>query len=257
MAYRKLIICLIGLLLSGKVLAQRQYYIGLDIGPKFDQYKAEPSGSAPYTPNIKITNPLGATFGVVGGAILEDNYNFEVGIFKSDYKFHVDLIAPNGVTYFKNTPINTFTTYMIPVHFNKLHTWQGKYDKRCFVYGTGFTLLAGNNLGINETYTSPRIPINPLNSDEGEISYTVSDNVFDAKMIMLNLNLGYQYPINEFVNVNLSMNSKIGVAGSNFINISHSVPNTLPIRNTISSTGTSIQFNIGFRYFIDVEETTN
>lgn len=243
--------------LATHTLAQNDYYIGLDIGPKFDQYQLATGGTRPYHPSIKIYNPLAATFGVLAGALIEEKYQVEVGIYKSDFRVNIDLLTENGDVFFANTPINTFTTYMIPFNFNAVKTWQGKYEPRQFIYGTGVTMLAGTKMGLSETFISPEVPINPLNASEGSISYVISDNNFDAKIVMLNINIAYQYPINESVNINLGMNSKLGIAGNNYFDISHRTPNHAVVKNSIFTTGTSIQFNIGFRYFLNSEEVTN
>ncbi len=112
-------------------------------------------GTRPYHPSIKIYNQMAATFGVVGGAIVEERYQVEVGIYKSDYRVNVDLLTESGDVYFANTPINTFTSYMVPFNFNVVKTWQGKYEPRHFIYGTGVTLLAGTKMGLTETFFSP------------------------------------------------------------------------------------------------------
>ncbi|MFT5480345.1 MAG: hypothetical protein ACI9UJ_000939 [bacterium] len=242
--------------LATKSLAQNDYYIGLDIGPKFDQYQLATGGARPYQPSIKLYNPMAATFGVLAGALIEEKYQVEVGIYKSDYRVNIDLITESGDIFFANTPINTFTSYMVPFNFNAVKTWQGKYEPRHFIYGTGVTMLAGTKMGLAETFISPEVPINPLNASEGSISYVISNNSFDAKILMLNVNIGYQYPINESVNISLAMNSKIGIAGNNYFDIVHRTPNHAEVKNSIFTTGTSIQFNIGFRYFLNSEEVT-
>ena len=109
---------------------------------------------------------------------------------------------------------------------------------------------------MTETFFSPEVPINPLNASAGSISYIITDNSFDAKIVMLNINVGYQYPINEAVNINIGMNSKLGIAGNNYFDITHRTPNHASVRNSIFTTGTSLQFNIGFRYYLDAEEET-
>lgn len=257
MARNFILFCLTLTIFTTQAWAQKSYYIGLDIGPKFDQYKLATGGTRPYHPSINVYNQMAATFGVLGGALLEDKYQVELGIYKSDYRVNIDLLTENGDKYFANTPINTFTTYMIPFNFNAVKSWQGTYEPRYFIYGTGVTMLAGTKMGIEETFYSPEVPINPLNASDGSISYVISNNSFDAKIIMLNINLGYQYPINESVNINVSMNSKLGIAGNNFFDITHSTPNHPSVRNSIYTTGTSLQFNIGFRYFLDPETETN
>ncbi|MFT5725600.1 MAG: hypothetical protein ACI9JN_002726 [Bacteroidia bacterium] len=256
MARKKITLALVCCLLSIYSSGQNDFYIGLDIGPKFDQYRLATGGTRPYHPSMKIYNPLAATFGIMGGIMLEDKYQVEIGIYKSDYRVNIDLLTENGDVFFANTPINTFTTYMIPFNFNAVKTWQGTYEPRHFIYGTGFTILAGTKMGLSETFVSPEVPINPLNSSEGSISYVISNNSFDAKIIMLNLNLGYQYPMNESVNINISMNSKIGIAGNNFFDITHKTPKHNAVKNSVYTTGTSVQFNIGFRYFITEETET-
>jgi len=253
---RKILIILILSVISQAATAQNDYYIGLDIGPKFDYYKLATGGARPYHPSIKIYNQMAATFGVVAGALVEEKYQVEVGIYKSDYRVNIDLLTESGDVYFANTPINTFTSYMIPFNFNAVKTWQGKYEPRHLIYGTGVTLLAGTKMGLTETFFSPEVPINPLNASAGSIAYVISDNTFDAKIVMLNLNISYQYPINEVVNINVGMNSKLGIAGNNYFDITHRTPNHASVKNSIFTTGTSLQFNIGFRYFLDAEEET-
>ncbi|MBO6518353.1 MAG: hypothetical protein JJ975_17595 [Bacteroidia bacterium] len=229
--------------------AQNVYYAGLEIGPKFDQYRLASGGNRPYSPSLSVSNQMAATFGILGGVKLEDRLLIEAGIYKSDYRVHIDVINEDGQRYFENTPINTFTSLMIPFNFNFIKTKQGKYEPQHLIIGTGFTLLANTKLGITETFVSPEILVDPFDVSKGTISYTVSNNQFDAKIFMLNLNLGYQYPINDFVNINVSMNTKLGVAGNNYFDITHRTPDHAQVRNSVFTSGTSIQFNIGFRYF--------
>ena len=118
MAKRKIFIILIISFVAQFASGQNDYYIGLDIGPKFDYYRLATGGTRPYHPSIKIYNQMAATFGVVGGAIVEERYQVEVGIYKSDYRVSVDLLTESGDVYFANTPINTFTSYMVPFNFN-------------------------------------------------------------------------------------------------------------------------------------------
>ena len=256
MAPKSIFIILLLGLVSTPAFTQNDYYIGLEIGPKFDYYKLATGGNRPYHPSINIYNQMAATFGLLGGAIVEEKYQIEVGIYKSDYRVNIDLLTENGDVYFANTPINTFTSYMVPFNFNAVKSWQGKYEPRHFIYGTGVTLLAGTKMGISETFYSPEVPINPLNASAGSISYVISDNSFDAKIVMLNINIGYQYPINESVNIHIGMNSKLGIAGNNYFDITHKTPNHAAIKNSIFTSGTSLQFNIGFRYFLDEEHDT-
>lgn len=234
---------------------ERTYYVGLDIGPKFDIYRLASGGTQPYSPNIKIHNHLAATFGILGGVKLDNKLLIEAGVYKSDYRVNIDIIDEQGRAFFVNTPINTFTSYMIPFHFNGIRTKQGKYEPMHFIYGTGFTVLAGTKRGIKETYFSPEVPVDPLDVNQGFVSYQVSNNSFSAKIVLVNINLGYQYPINDYVNINLAMNSKVGVAGSNYFDIQHNTPNH-KVTNSIFTKGTSIQFNIGFRYFILPDDQT-
>jgi hypothetical protein len=256
MEVKKVINTLIIIMLSITGFAQNQYYVGLDIGPKFDQYQLATGGSRPYHPSINVYNQMAATFGVLGGVTLEDKYQVEVGIYKSDYRVNIDLVTETGDEFFVNTPINTFTSYMIPFNFNAIKTWQGAYEPRHFIYGTGVTMLAGTKMGLDGTFISPAVPINPLNASEGSISYVISNNNFDAKILMLNINIGYQYPINESVNINVSMNSKLGISGNNYFDIEHRTPNHSSVVNSIFTTGTSLQFNIGFRYKLGSEAQT-
>ena len=251
MVVKRSITVLVIVLSALSIKAQSRYYIGLDIGPKFDLYRLASSGARPFDNSIEIANPMAATFGVTGGVLTQEGYQLEAGIYKSDYRVNVTLFTEDGGAYFTNTPINTFTSYMIPFNFNRVKSWQGKYEPRHLIFGTGFTLLAFTKLGIEETYFSPQVPIDPNNLNQGNISYTITDNGFNAQVVMLNLNIGYQYPINESVNISISANPKLGIAGNNFFDITHTTPNHAAIRNSIFTSGTSMQLNIGFRYFLD------
>ena len=87
MAKRKIFIILIISFVAQFASGQNDYYIGLDIGPKFDYYRLATGGTRPYHPSIKIYNQMAATFGVVGWSfIVEERYQVEVGIYKSDYR---------------------------------------------------------------------------------------------------------------------------------------------------------------------------
>jgi hypothetical protein len=233
-----------------------QYYIGLDIGPKFDQYRIENTGAKAYTPNLNITNPMAATFGVLGGVKIEDKIMVEAGIYKSDYRVNIELVAKDGSKHFSNTPINTFTSYMVPFNVNFIKSKQGKYEPQHFIFGTGFSLLARPKLGLTGRFASVASPLDPLDLTKGLVSYEIYDNDFDADLVLLNVNAAYQYPINEDVNIHIGINGKIGVAGKNFFKIDQKTPNNPTITNTVSSTGSSIQISIGFRYFIPQEDVT-
>ena len=248
------------LLVGFSVLASaqdKQFFIGLDIGPKFDQYRVESTGSKAYEPNLNISNPLAATFGVLGGIKIEDRIMVEAGIYKSDYRVNIELVAKDGSRHFSNTPINTFTSYMIPFNLNFIKSKQGKYEPQHFIFGTGFSLLARPRLGLEGRFYSVETPLDPLDLTKGLVSYEIYDNNFDADIVLLNLNAAYQYPINEDVNIHVGVNGRIGVAGKNFFKIDQKTPSNPTITNTISTSGSSLQLSIGFRYFIPQAEVIN
>ncbi|MCB9261510.1 MAG: hypothetical protein H6607_03980 [Flavobacteriales bacterium] len=235
-------------------MAQNQKYIGLDIGPKVDWYRLATGGSRPYSPSLNLHNPIGASFGIIGGIKIDNKILLETAIIKSDFRTNIDIINEDGKRYFVNTPINTFTSYMIPFNFNFIKPIQKKYDTHYWYSGIGITTLVKKKLGLDQTYISPEVFVDENDLTQGSIQYTITGNDFDADLIMFNLNAGYQYPLNEGIMINVSMQLRAGVAGNNFFDLTYKTPQYSAIQNTIYTSGSGIQFNIGFRYFIENED---
>lgn len=232
--------------------AQNQYYFGLDIGPKYDRYRLATGGTRPYAPSMQVRNDLGAFFGAVGGVILEEKFVMETGIYRSNFRAIFDLINEDGKRYFVNTPVNTFTAFMVPFIFSTRKAI-GSSGTTFLHLGGGISTLIGSKMGITEVFYSHAEPIDPEDLSKGNIAYTILENTFNAKILTANLNASLFYPVNESVAAILTFSGRVGVAGNNYVDIEHFTPDHQNVKNTIYTTGTGFQIQFGFRYFLRSE----
>ncbi|MFT4523434.1 MAG: hypothetical protein ACI8ZN_002387 [Bacteroidia bacterium] len=245
---------LVGLIAVGlNPKAQSTAYFGLDLGPKVDYYsQAAVGGSPSYQPNLRIHNDVAGVFGLVFGLKLDSNVWLETGLYKSNFRANFDIIGANGARYFDNTPVNTFTSFVIPINYRRIY----EVKKHMFpvpiylTYGTGLTFLGKQKLGLTEAYRSIAEPVNPADVSEGYVEYSIFKNEIRGKMMMLNLNAGVQYRVNSNLMVNILATYRYGISGANNMLITHKFADFEPITNKISTKGNELQLTFGFRYFL-------
>ncbi len=234
-------------LLPSAVSAQNSYFFGLDIGPKFDQYKLATGGTRPYDPSINLRNDIGAMFGVSFGVLVEDKLMLESGIYRSNFRAIFDIVNEGGQKYFINTPVNTFTSFMLPFNLN-VRKPIGRSEGTYVHLGGGFSTYFGTKRGITEVFYSHAEPVDPENFNKGNIAYIIRDNDFDAQLITLNLHTSFHFPVNEVVSGSMSVTGRLGVAGNNYVDIEHATPDYASIKNSFFTSGSGVQFLFGFRY---------
>jgi hypothetical protein len=239
---------LILLLLSTSAEAQNTYFFGLDIGPKYDQYVLGTAGTRPYDPSLNIRDDVGALFGISFGVLLNDHLMLESGIYRSNFRAIFDIVNDDKKEYFVNTPVNTFTANMVPVslYVRKPFT---RTEGAFIHFGGGFSTLLGTKKGLEEMFFSHAEPIDPEDLNKGTIAYTILNNKIDANIITINLSSSIHYPVNEAVAASVTVLGRLGIAGSNSVNIEHSTPNHSSVRNRFYTKGSGVQLQFGFRYF--------
>ena len=240
-------------ILTTSAVAQNQYFFGLDIGPKVDIYRLATGGSRPYSPSFRVKNDMGALFGVSAGAIVEEKIMLETGLYRSNFRAVIEIVNEENQTYFRNTPVNTFTAWFLPFNFNFRKPM--KNQKGGYLFGGfGASTLVGIKKGINEPYFSHGELVDPSDVNQGTIAYQINANAFDAKIVTINANGGVQYAINDQVFASAQLSLRMGVSGNNYVDFEHETPEQASVLNSIYTSGSGFQMQLGFRYLLGRDE---
>lgn len=235
-------------MMNGKAFSQKSYFFGFDIGPKIDFFRLE-EASNPYSPNIELDNDLAAAAGFTGGVLIEDRFLLETGIYRSNFKTRFKLFDEEGMVHFDKEPVSTLNAYLIPVSFclksqNAIPRWQ-------FFYGLGFNAMVSSTTAIDGTVVSVQSLKNPDDPSEGYMQYTLSGNSLAGNLVSLLATYRAFYAINDQLNFAFGIEGRYGATGDNFLNINHVSPLGRRVENVISTSGNALQFNLGFRYFLE------
>jgi|GEM_PF-1622284 len=251
---RLLISLLLVLVSSSSALAQdvREFYFGLDLGPKMDIYVHERS-SGEYKPNVEVLSDIGATAGIIGGVKINDQYLFEVGLYKNDYKVKMNFVSDQNNLFFKNTLINTITSVGVPISFNMkmkmsrpAHEWYA---------GVGFMPLLNVKTKQDVPFQSV---VEEIQNDQGvvtdKMAYSVSEQELDGDIVTANISLRYNYVLSRQLSFHVLGMVRMGVSGRNQFTTSHSTLNFTGIKNEFYTKGTGFNINVGFRFYLHDDE---
>jgi len=237
-------------LISQAADAQRLYFFGFDLGPKMDFYQLNPANNR-YNPNLQLKNDVAAMAGITAGVLIDDKFKLETGLYQSNFKTRFTITDDKGEEHFVNEPVNTFSSLMIPVTLNmRMTTTNPRWQ---FFYGLGFSTFINEQSGIDGFYQSPTSLVDADDPSKGAVQYIIYDNKFVGSLMTANLNAHALYSINDQLFLSLNLEGHYGVSGENFFRIAHKTEQNgeHDIENTVFSKGSAVQFNVGFRYFVD------
>lgn len=247
---RAILICILLVGFHGFTQAQKLYFFGFDLGPKMDFYQMNTTSNR-YAPNLQLQNDIAAMAGLTAGVLIDDRFKLETGLYQSNFKTRFTITDDKGEEHFNNEPVNTFSSLMIPVSLN-IRQELGNPRWQLF-YGIGFSTFINEESGIDGFYQSPTSLVDADYPDKGAVQYIIYDNKFVGSIMTANLNAHAMYAINDQLFLSLNLEGHYGVSGENFFRIAHKteINGEHDIENTVFSKGSAMQFNVGFRYFVD------
>ena len=229
--------------------AQNKYFLGLDIGPKFDFNQLSSSPNNGYSPSFENQNTLAAQFGVVGGIWIEDRRMLEAGLYRSNHQVKFTIVGENGERYFANSLVDTYSAIFVPFSLN--YNFSPGLQMTTFYGGIGASTLLGVQKGIDK-FSSPEVAESP-DQPNRLYSYRVENNSVTEGIMTVNAQLGFIKAINEYAYINLLLMGKLGVGNQNFVDVNSTTPSHNNIENSVISRGSGLVFNIGFRYLLNAE----
>jgi hypothetical protein len=242
-------IALLLCLWAGSTFGQNKYFVGLDIGPKFDFNQLSSSPNNGYSPSFDNHNPLAAQFGVAAGIWIEDRWMLEAGLYRSNHQVKFTILGENGERYFANSLVDTYSAIFVPFSLN--YNFSPGLHMTTFYGGLGASTLLGVRKGIDR-FSSPQVAESP-DQPNRVYFYEVENNSVTEGLMTVNAQIGFIKAINEYAYINLLLMGKLGVGNQNFVDVKSTTPSHSTIQNSVISRGSGILFNIGFRYILNAE----
>jgi hypothetical protein len=242
----RIIIFSLTLLVAIPAQAQKEWYFGLEIGPKYDHFKTTRSGSSSSSAKLEVVKDIAATAGAKLGVNVDERYNFELGLYRNNYNVAMAMTSSAGNQFFDKELVNTLNTYMVPLSFN-LH-FPLANDRQVFWFGGGLSLLLSPKTDFLGGYSSPTKIIEANGSIADQMQYNRYQHQLEGSIYTFNLTTGLDVAIYENIFLSLNFTGRIGMAGTDSYLIELN-DNSGKALYKISNNGTALQSCIGFKYF--------
>jgi hypothetical protein len=230
----------------------KEPYFGLDIGPKMDIY-VNSASSNQYKPNIEVLPDIGASAGIVGGFRINNEFLFELGLYKNDYKMKLNFISDQGNVFFRNSLVRTITSVGVPMSIN-LKLKRGSPQHQWYA-GVGFMALMNVKTDQETVFQSV---VEEIHNDRKEVidkmAYSVSEQEMNGAIVTANVSLRYNLLLSDRMMFHVMGTVRAGVSGRNEFTISHSTLNYSSVTNTFHTKGSGYNINLGFRFYLGFDE---
>lgn len=244
--YLKHFLICIAILVSIPAMAQKEWYFGLEIGPKYDHFKTTRSGSASSSAKIEIVKDMAATAGAKIGVNVDNRYNFELGLYRNNYNVGMALTSAKDNLLFEKELVNTLNSYMVPISFN-LH-FPLANNKQVFWFGGGLSLLLNPKTDFLGGYSSPTKTIESNGTVVDQLQYNRYQHQLEGSIYTFNLTTGLDVAIYENIFLSFNITGRIGIAGNDSYLVELN-DNSGKALYKVSNNGTALQTCIGFKYF--------
>lgn len=241
----------LAILVSNPAQAQKEWYFGLEIGPKYDHYSTSRSGSSSSSAKLEVVRDIAATAGAKLGVNVDSRFNFELGLYRNNYTVAMALTSSAGNLLFEKELVNTLNTYMVPLSFN-LHFPMAD-QKKVFWFGGGLSLLLSPKTDFLGGYSSPTKTIEANGSTVDQMQYNRYQHQLEGSIYTFNLTTGLDVAIYENIFLSLNITGRIGIAGTDsyLVELNDNAGKSL---YKVSSNGTALQSCFGFKYFFKTTE---
>lgn len=235
------------LLLSPAAWAQKEYYFGIQIGPKYDHFSLQKSGSSSSSASIDILGNMGATAGISAGINLDEKNTFETGIFRNNYVVNLAMTSSAGNQFFEKEVINTLNTYLIPLNFQRnfpLHS-----GKQVFWTGVGLAFLIGEKTDFVGSFKSETKVLEINGTTVDQMEYARYAHLLEGSIFTFNLNAGLDISLFENVFLSWGVAGRLGIAGNDQFLVELSDTDGKAVYR-IRNNGSALQTTVGFKYFM-------
>jgi hypothetical protein len=236
----------LALLAANPAQAQKEWYFGMELGPKYDHFKTTRSGTSTSGAKLEVVRDIAATAGAKIGVNVDDRFNFELGLYRNNYNVAMAITSSAGNLLFEKELVNTLNTYMVPLSFN-LH-FPLANQKQVFWFGGGLSLLLSPKTDFLGAYSSPTKTLEANGSIVDQMQYNRYQHLLEGSIYTFNLTTGLDVAIYENIFLSLNITGRIGIAGTDsyLVELNDNSGKSL---YKVSNNGTSIQSCFGFKYF--------
>jgi hypothetical protein len=230
--------------------AQKEWYGGIDIGPKYDLFRVIKMGNSAGNAKLKIIGDVAAIAGLKLGVNLDKKYTFQTGIYKNDYKVKFDLISSKNNLLFDNELVNTLNTYMIPI--NLMRRYPLSNEKQVFTVGFGFSFLVNEKTDLTGQRQSDIQTVENNGIVIDEMKYRLYKHALAGGIFTGNLFAGLDIALFERMFFSIEVCGRLGLSGNDEFSIDAVETKDIADETTtfkISNNGGAVQFVLGFKYF--------
>ncbi len=228
-------------------MAQKEYYFGFSLGPKYDHYSLTKSGSSGGSSEVQIIKDVGAVAGITIGINLDTKNSFEAGIFRNNYVSKFSVKSSAGNTLFDKEVINTLNSYQVPLNFN--HRIRSG-EKQIYWFGGGLSLLLNPKTDFLGSYSKTSELTNNNNQVIDKLTYTRYSHKMEGSIYCFNLQTGMDFAVAESIFLSIGLVGRLGIAGSDMFLIETEDSEGKGLFK-ISNNGSSGQILFGFKYFMN------
>ena len=226
--------------------AQKEWYFGLELGPKYDHFSTSRSGSSSSSAKLEIVRDIAATAGAKLGVNVDERYNFELGLYRNNYNVSMAMTSSMGNLLFEKELVNTLNTYMVPLSLN-LH-FPLANERQVFWFGGGLSLLMSPKTDFIGGYISPTKTLEANGSVVDQMQYNRYQHQLEGSIYTFNITTGLDVAIYENIFLSFNVTGRIGMAGTDSYLVELN-DNSGKALYKVSNNGTAIQTCIGFKYF--------
>ena len=230
--------------------AQKEWYGGIDLGPKYDHFSSTKSGASVGNAKLKIITDVAALAGLKLGVNLDKKYSFQTGIYKNDYKVKFDLTSSKGNLLFDNQLVNTLNAYMIPINIMMRFPMQNQ--RQVFIIGGGVSLLVNEKTDFTGQRQSEIQTIESNGVIIDEMKYLLYQHALAGSIFTGNLTVGLDIAMFERMFFSFEVCGRLGLSGNDEFRLDAVETKDIAYETTtfkISNKGGAVQCLLGFKYF--------
>lgn len=226
--------------------AQKEYYFGFGIGPKYDHYSLTRSASSVGASEVKIIKDIGAVAGITLGINLDSKNAFELGLFRNNYVSKFSISTSQNNLLFEKEVVNTLNTYLVPLCFN--HRIRSG-EKQVFWFGGGLSLLLNPKTEFLGSFSKSNELTDVNNQVIDKLTYTRYQHKMEGSLYSFNVQTGMDFAVAESIFLSVGLTGRLGIAGSDMFLIETEDTEGKALFK-VSNNGSSAQLIFGFKYFM-------
>lgn len=247
---KKVVVIIFIFLNIGNAFAQKEWFGGIDIGPKYDHFRSEKTGNSAGNAKLKIIGDVAAIAGLKLGVNLDKKYTFQTGFYKNDYKVKFDLTSSKDNLLFDNELVNTMNTYMIPI--NVMRRYPLSNEKQVFIVGCGLSFLVNEKTDFTGQRQSDIQTVESNGIVVDEMQYRLYQHALAGGIFTGNLFAGLDIALFERMFFSIEVCGRLGLSGNDEFRLDAVETKDIAYETTtfkISNNGGAVQCVLGFKYF--------